>query len=415
VKELTSPQPPLSHNQSSLSSPLPPLPPFTPISQQRSPIITERQASEPVLNPPEITNNVKEDKKDKKWTDTLQTAQFFGGTRSLSKRKSQIASPTQTQFSGLTSSAPPSNVFHLSGEGSTISSSVGRRVSLFSVEIIASSRMQLTPDPVEDQLLGIVWHLYDTFGHDSESEVTHKLSGAILCSNQGGTSTFGWATSVGKDVEVIEMENERDVFLVFENVMDRYDPVVFNFRQAPFCLFLVSFKVCFFRTFSNSLSIAYNHVYKQDILCGWDIERTSLKWLLRRARQLDPPIDMSRRLSRVPNEPQNDKNDNDEWGLTTQSDVHLTGRVVLTLWRIMREELKLCSYTLENVVKTVLKRRIPHVFFDANTYILIIMFLSRCKVFASLSLKFSLMRICLVLLLIKRWHHMYCMGGGIPV
>lgn len=74
-----------------------------------------------------------------------------------------------------------------------------------------------------------------------------------------------------------------------------------------------------------------------------------------------PPLNMARRLSRVPEESTNEKYDNDDWGLATQSDVHLTGRVVLTLWRIMREELKLCSYTLENVVEHVLKRRIPHV------------------------------------------------------
>lgn len=110
--------------------------------------------------------------------------------------------------------------------------------------------------------------------------------------------------------------------------------------------------------FFCNLSLSY---VTQDILCGWDIERTSLKWLLLRGAQLEPPLNMARRLSRVPDQAPCEKNGNDDWGVFTQSDVHLTGRVVLTLWRIMREELKLCSFTLENVVENVLKRRMPHV------------------------------------------------------
>lgn len=122
-----------------------------------------------------------------------------------------------------------------------------------------------------------------------------------------------------------------------------------------------------------------------DVVVGWDVERGSLKWLIARGEHLPPPppppptpatgagassplppplappppLDLARRLSRVPDEPRNEKHGNDEWGAATTSDVHLTGRVVFTLWRIMREELKLCSYTLENVVEKVLHRRIP--------------------------------------------------------
>jgi DNA polymerase zeta len=68
-----------------------------------------------------------------------------------------------------------------------------------------------------------------------------------------------------------------------------------------------------------------------------------------------------RRLSRVPSEPPHRLHGADEWGAATSSDVHLTGVVCLTLWRLMREELKLGSYTLENVAAHVLNKRLPHV------------------------------------------------------
>ena len=56
----------------------------------------------------------------------------------------------------------------------------------------------------------------------------------------------------------------------------------------------------------------------------------------------------------------------DEWGAATSSDVHLTGVVCLTLWRMMRDELKLCSYTLEAVAAHVLHKRVPHVRSDLH-------------------------------------------------
>ena len=39
----------------------------------------------------------------------------------------------------------------------------------------------------------------------------------------------------------------------------------------------------------------------------------------------------------------------------------MVGRVVLNLWRMMRDELKLQSYRFENVIAAVLRERIPHI------------------------------------------------------
>ncbi|CAM9334558.1 unnamed protein product, partial [Choristocarpus tenellus] len=56
---------------------------------------------------------------------------------------------------------------------------------------------------------------------------------------------------------------------------------------------------------------------------------------------------MTRLLSRTPELEASRRNGRDEWGKTHGSGIWLTGRTVLNLWRHMRAELKLCSYTLQ--------------------------------------------------------------------
>lgn len=58
-------------------------------------------------------------------------------------------------------------------------------------------------------------------------------------------------------------------------------------------------------------------------------------------------MDMTRLLSRSPGRETDKRNARDEWGKTHGSGIWLTGRTVLNMWRLMRSELKLCSYTLQ--------------------------------------------------------------------
>lgn len=51
----------------------------------------------------------------------------------------------------------------------------------------------------------------------------------------------------------------------------------------------------------------------------------------------------------------------DEWGRLHASGIHITGRIVLNLWRLLRSELKLTSYSFESCVAAVLRLRVPHV------------------------------------------------------
>lgn len=48
----------------------------------------------------------------------------------------------------------------------------------------------------------------------------------------------------------------------------------------------------------------------------------------------------------------------DEYGRIKQSGIHVTGRIVMNVWRIIRHEVKLSIYTFQNVVFNILGKRL---------------------------------------------------------
>ncbi|XP_012939593.1 uncharacterized protein LOC101853172 isoform X2 [Aplysia californica] len=121
-------------------------------------------------------------------------------------------------------------------------------------------------------------------------------------------------------VEVTYVQDEMDLIHTFVELMARFDP---------------------------------------DILVGFEVQMLSWGYLLQRSAQLG--VDLCSRLARVPDA----KDDNrysaekDEWGADHMSEIHIAGRVVLNLWRILRHEVTLNTYTFENVAFHVLHQRIP--------------------------------------------------------
>lgn len=118
-----------------------------------------------------------------------------------------------------------------------------------------------------------------------------------------------------------------------------------------------------------------------DILVGWEIQLGSLGFLAERAAHLG--IGLLKRISRTPphelkhppkhpvdessqvlseassaDDVIDDVSEND-WSHTHASGIHVGGRIVLNLWRLMRGEVKLNIYSLEAVADEVLRRKIP--------------------------------------------------------
>ena len=94
-----------------------------------------------------------------------------------------------------------------------------------------------------------------------------------------------------------------------------------------------------------------------DVLVGFEMQGESLGWLAERAGALG--VGLLREISRDERVPGAAERQDDEYGRLHASGIYVTGRIVLNLWRILRGELKLQSYTFESCAHAVLSRRVP--------------------------------------------------------
>ncbi|KAH9081664.1 hypothetical protein EDB83DRAFT_2502933 [Lactarius deliciosus] len=100
-----------------------------------------------------------------------------------------------------------------------------------------------------------------------------------------------------------------------------------------------------------------------DIIAGWEVQSSS--WGYLGARGSQNGLDVEDLISRAPG--RMFSNSNDPWALRNTSTFRASGRHVLNAWRLMRTELELSSYTLENTAFHLLHRRIPKYGFSTLT------------------------------------------------
>lgn len=101
-------------------------------------------------------------------------------------------------------------------------------------------------------------------------------------------------------------------------------------------------------------------LWDPDIFAGYEIEMASWGYVIQRGYAID--INMSSLLSRVTSEKINKIVNNDEdQDVDGERDfeIKLVGRIFLNVWRLLRSEIALTSYTFENTVYHILHRRIP--------------------------------------------------------
>ncbi|KAL8136319.1 hypothetical protein V2J09_002320 [Rumex salicifolius] len=216
----------------------------------------------------------------------------------------------------------------------------GQQLTLFSIEVQAESRGDLQPHPQFDAINIVSIAIQD----DSSSRLdTHLLLRDVnkSCSTRDADGISGF--------EVKFFSEERDLLDYFVKITCSFDP---------------------------------------DILIGWDVQGSSLGFLAERALHLG--LNLLNKISRTPiggnlvaggfevleEELENivptgslksdavvleDAIIEDEWGRTHASGVHVGGRIVLNVWRLMRGEVKLNMYTIEAVAEAVLRRKVPFV------------------------------------------------------
>ncbi|ONK63448.1 uncharacterized protein A4U43_C07F15260 [Asparagus officinalis] len=243
---------------------------------------------------------------------------------------SQISGPYKEDKLGLTP---------LSQTGFRDPASIGggQQLTVLSMEVLAESRGDLLPDPKVDAINVISLAIQEDSNHAIEVHILMRCnSDELFRRHVDGVSNCQFSS----------FNDEKLLLDHFVGMITSFDP---------------------------------------DILMGWEIQGGSLGFLAERAAHLG--VNLLKKISRVPShetkfkasdlanpEPSNEQNMmlvsdtvpdvsiiEDEWGRTHASGIHVTGRIVLNIWRLMRAELNLNMYSVEAVAEEVLRRKIPSI------------------------------------------------------
>ncbi|XP_059369223.1 DNA polymerase zeta catalytic subunit isoform X3 [Carassius carassius] len=213
---------------------------------------------------------------------------------------------------------------------------------MISMELHARTRRDLEPDPEFDPICALFYCLSSDVPLPNCG--TTQMTGAIVidkdcCSSpQASRNTAPLLFKSGvTGLLVTYVSDEKELFEEVTNVLRKYDP---------------------------------------DILVGYEVQMHSWGYLLQRASTLC--IDLCQQLSRVPGDAKENRfmAEKDEYGADTMTEIHIVGRVVLNMWRIMKTEAALNNYTFENVAFHLLHQRFPLYshrtlsdWFDHNTHL----------------------------------------------
>ncbi|ORY74589.1 hypothetical protein BCR37DRAFT_384406 [Protomyces lactucae-debilis] len=194
---------------------------------------------------------------------------------------------------------------HLTGTPATSVSQADVPLSVLSIEMHAQSRGGLLPNPTNDPVLAIYWAFEDL-----------GLGGPIRQGCLLSTQELPMHAAA-RGIQVLE--SELDLLNALVELVRELDP---------------------------------------DIVMSFEMQNSSVGYLHERAH-LAFSFDLCEELGRfVPSE-KTRQVFHDRWGETTATSVKIAGRHVLNLWRVMRGEMNLLQYTLENVCFHLLKRRLP--------------------------------------------------------
>jgi hypothetical protein len=262
---------------------------------------------------------------------------FKSAPRYSSPLRSQIATPTQTQGQNK-KHAVGLNVRHpekplLDDLNSTLSGKIRGRTTVLSMELFSVSRVDLLPNPKFDSIRLICW-VSICFIAVGDREIEQRSTGVLCdCSCHLAVSPLAMKSLVHgscqlpSDVQIYPVSSEKELIQTFINlVRNDLDP---------------------------------------DIFVGYEIQKDSWGYLIERANALGIPL--LQELSRVPNEKPSTRNEHDKYGEEHESGIYVTGRMTINLWRRMRSELKLFSYTIGSVSRHLLGNSFPEFTFKQLT------------------------------------------------
>lgn len=108
--------------------------------------------------------------------------------------------------------------------------------------------------------------------------------------------------------------------------------------------------------------VKFVHFWNPDIFMGYEIEMLSWGYLIQRGYVLG--INLLTQLSRIPSQKPMKTDDQSD----PTSELILSGRIIIDMWRLMRHEIALQSYTFESIVFHVLHERVPQYSFKSLSF-----------------------------------------------
>ncbi|KAL6944923.1 hypothetical protein ACO0QE_002365 [Hanseniaspora vineae] len=192
-------------------------------------------------------------------------------------------------------------------------SSFHNNLSQLSIELFVTTRKDFYPDPLKDSVNVIFWR------YENDNISLNYATEGLLCFEKQKSKCqklYQWCKL--QKLEVVFFDEERALFDGLVELVQCLDP---------------------------------------DILSGFEIHASSWGYVIERASSaFDYAI--AQELSRVNFKAINTVGD--RWGYNHASAIKIVGRHMLNIWRILRKELNLLSYTIENIVYHVLHQRMPH-------------------------------------------------------
>lgn len=156
-----------------------------------------------------------------------------------------------------------------------------------------TTRPRLLPDPLFDPISAVIFTIVQDVPNDHPTP--QKLKGAILVSSGG----CDLVTRTGiTDLSVLHVDDEIALLEEIVKLITTWDP---------------------------------------DMLVGYEVQMSSWGYLLERGAALG--MEIVAQLSRVPEDTTSHYDEEqDEYGADHTSQIHMTGRIVLNVWRLMRAE-----------------------------------------------------------------------------
>ncbi|CAB4252707.1 DNA-directed DNA polymerase [Maudiozyma barnettii] len=188
----------------------------------------------------------------------------------------------------------------------------------FSLEIHVNTREDFKPDPILDAVSAIFWKLDDkTYPFDFNIETEGIMIVNPNIDNPKYSQRF---TDAAGQIPIMIYESEFDMLDALTDLIILFDP---------------------------------------DILSGFEVNLSSWGYLILRSSRIHK-FNLTDELSRVTFKWKNNKFETNSRLYTHSSGTTVTGRYVLNVWRIIRANVALTQYTIENLAFTLLHERIPH-------------------------------------------------------